>query len=90
MASTGTKDPKASDILYIKGLAAPLTVNTMPEGTLKAFADHGEVGALLSADGGDSEAVLTQFASAGSRCRRAGGAGCRTKALSPSSSPGTS
>ena len=45
MASTGTKDPKASDILYIKGLAAPLTVNTMPEGTLKAFADHGEVGA---------------------------------------------
>ena len=44
MASTGTKDPKASDILYVKGLAAPLTVNTMPEATLKAFADHGEVG----------------------------------------------
>ena len=65
MASTGTKDPKASDILYIKGLAAPLTVNTMPEGTLKAFADHGEVGAILSADGGDSEAVLAQFAKAG-------------------------
>ena len=44
-ASTGTKDPKASDILYVKALAAPLTVNTMPEATLKAFADHGEVGA---------------------------------------------
>ena len=44
-ASTGTKDPKASDILYIKALAAPATVNTMPEGTLKAFADHGEVSA---------------------------------------------
>ena len=44
-ASTGTKDPKASDILYVKGLFAPLTINTVPEGTLKAFADHGEVGA---------------------------------------------
>ena len=54
-ASTGTKDPKASDILYVKGLAAPLTVNTMPEGTLKAFADHGELGSELRADGGDSE-----------------------------------
>ena len=47
MASTGTKDPKASDILYVKALAAPFTVNTMPEATLKAFADHGEVGALM-------------------------------------------
>ena len=54
-ASTGTKDPKASDVLYIKALAAPFTVNTMPEGTLKAFADHGEVGAILPADGGDCE-----------------------------------
>src|SRR5207302_1429843 len=43
-ASTGTKDPKASDVLYIKALAAPFTVNTMPEGTLKALADHGEIG----------------------------------------------
>jgi transaldolase len=43
-ASAGTKDPKASDVLYIKELAAPLTINTMPEGTLKAFANHGEVG----------------------------------------------
>jgi transaldolase len=65
MASTGTKDPKASDILYVKALAAPLTVNTMPEPTLKAFADHGEVGALLSSDGGDSEKVLAQFGKAG-------------------------
>jgi transaldolase len=53
-ASTGTKDPKASDILYVKALAAPFTVNTMPEGTLKAFADHGEVGDIMAADGGDA------------------------------------
>ena len=64
-ASTGTKDPEASDILYIKALAAPFTVNTMPEGTLKALAEHGELGALLPADGGDCEAVLAQFARAG-------------------------
>jgi transaldolase len=64
-ASTGTKDPKASDVLYIKTLAAPLTVNTMPEGTLKEFADHGEVGAIVPDDGGDCEAVLGQFAKAG-------------------------
>jgi transaldolase len=64
-ASTGTKDPKASDVLYIKELAAPLTVNTMPEGTLKAFAEHGEVNGVLSEDGGDGEAVLAQFTAAG-------------------------
>jgi transaldolase len=64
-ASTGTKDPKASDVLYIKALAAPFTVNTMPEGTLKAFADHGELGPMLPADGGDCESVLAQFARAG-------------------------
>ncbi len=64
-ASTGTKDPKASDVLYIKALAAPFTVNTMPEGTLKALADHGEIGEIMSADGGDCEAVLGQFAKAG-------------------------
>ena len=64
-ASTGTKDPEASDILYIKALAAPFTVNTMPEGTLKALAEHGDIGALLPADGGDCEAVFTQFARAG-------------------------
>jgi transaldolase len=64
-ASTGTKDPKASDTLYIKGLAAPFTVNTMPEGTLKALADHGELGTALLTDGGDSETLLAQFAQAG-------------------------
>ena len=64
-ASTGTKDPKASDILYIKALAAPFTVNTMPEGTLNALADHGELGAILSPDGGNCEEVLMQFAKAG-------------------------
>jgi transaldolase len=64
-ASTGTKDPSASDILYIKALAAPFTVNTMPEGTLKALAQHTELGALLPADGGDCEEVLAQFAKAG-------------------------
>jgi len=64
-ASTGTKDPKASDMLYVKALAAPFTVNTMPEGTLKALADHGQLGEILSADGGNCEEVLAQFAKAG-------------------------
>jgi len=64
-ASTGTKDPKASDVLYIKALAAPLTVNTMPEGTLKAFAGHGDLAGPLPADGGDCEDVLARFAKAG-------------------------
>jgi transaldolase len=64
-ASTGTKDPRASDVLYIKALAAPFTVNTMPEGTLKALADHGELSEIMSADGGACEAVLDQFAKAG-------------------------
>jgi len=64
-ASTGTKDPKASDVLYVKALAAPFTVNTMPEGTLKALADHGELGTIMAADGGDCEQVLAQFAKAG-------------------------
>ncbi|MBV9742532.1 MAG: transaldolase [Acidobacteriia bacterium] len=64
-ASTGTKDPKASDILYVKALAAPFTVNTMPEATLKALAAHTELGSILPADGGDCEEVLAQFAKAG-------------------------
>jgi len=64
-ASTGTKDPKASDVLYVKALAAPFTVNTMPEATLKALADHGELGSILPADGGDCEEVLARFAKAG-------------------------
>ena len=64
-ASTGTKDPKASDILYVKSLAAPFTVNTMPEATLKALAEHTELGSILPADGGDCEEVLAEFAKAG-------------------------
>jgi transaldolase len=63
-ASTGTKDPKASDVLYVKALAAPFTVNTMPEGTLKALAKHGDVGATIPANGGDSENELARFAEA--------------------------
>ena len=65
LASTGTKDPKASDIMYIKALAAPNTVNTMPENTLKSFADHGVVEGLMPKDGGDCEQVLKKFADAG-------------------------
>jgi len=64
-ASTGTKDPKASDILYVKGLHAPLTVNTVPENTLKAFADHGELEADWSAERAASEAALDAFRAAG-------------------------
>src|SRR5262249_23280154 len=64
-ASTGTKDPKASDVLYIKALAAPFTVNTMPEATLIALADHGELGSIMAADGGDGETVLARFAKGG-------------------------
>jgi len=63
-ASTGTKDPKVSDVLYVKALAAPFTVNTVPESTLKAFAEHGAVGATMPTDGGDSEEVLARFAAA--------------------------
>jgi len=64
-ASTGAKDPKASDILYVKALAAPFTVNTMPEGTLKALATHTDLGELLPTDGGNSEEVLAEFAGVG-------------------------
>jgi transaldolase len=64
-ASTGTKDPEASDVLYIKALAAPFTVNTMPEPTLLALADHGELGSIMAPDGGDCETVLAQFSEAG-------------------------
>jgi transaldolase len=65
LASTGTKDPAASDTLYIEALAAPNTVNTMPEGTLLAFADHGKVSGSMPTDGGDAEAVIAQFKQAG-------------------------
>jgi transaldolase len=64
-ASTGTKDPNAPDILYVRALAAPFTINTMPESTLKAVADHGEPGEVLPADGGDCEEVLREFTRAG-------------------------
>src|ERR1044071_2792196 len=64
-ASTGTKDPKVSDVLYIEALAAPFTVNTMPENTLKALADHGKIGQRMEPNGGDGEAVLARFAAAG-------------------------
>jgi len=64
-ASTGTKDPKASDTLYVQALAAPDTINTMPEKTLKAFADHGKLAGVLPTDGGDAEATLARFAAAG-------------------------
>ena len=64
-ASTGTKNPQASDTLYVHGLAAPFTVNTMPDGTLEAFYDHGEVGEPMPADGGDCDEVLARFAAAG-------------------------
>ena len=64
-ASTGTKDPNASDVLYIKALAAPFTINTIPDGTLLAFADHGVLGELLPPDGGDAEKMIAKFAQAG-------------------------
>jgi transaldolase len=63
-ASTGTKSPKASDVLYVEALAAPFTVNTMPDATLKALADHGKVGATMPTDGGDAEQELKRFAEA--------------------------
>jgi transaldolase len=64
-ASTGTKDPKASDILYVKTLAAPFTVNTMPEQTLKALAARTDIPTPLPADGGDCEEELKKFTEAG-------------------------
>jgi transaldolase len=64
-ASTGTKDPEASDTLYVEALAAPDTIDTMPEKTLAAFADHGRVARPMARDGGDAEAVLAEFATLG-------------------------
>lgn len=64
-ASTGTKDPDASDTLYIEAFASPFTVNTMPEPTLHAFADHGQVTDLFPKDGGNCEQVLAEFGEAG-------------------------
>jgi transaldolase len=64
-ASTGTKDPDASDTLYIEAFASPFTVNTMPEPTLHAFADHGQITELFPSDGGNAEQVLAEFVEAG-------------------------
>lgn len=64
-ASTSTKDPNASDVLYIEALAAPGTINTMPDKTLKAYADHGQVKQILPDDGGDAERLLAEFTRAG-------------------------
>lgn len=64
-ASTSTKDPTAPDTLFITGLAAPLTVNTIPDETLEAFHDHGTLDGVLPADGGDADAQLAEFAAAG-------------------------
>ena len=70
-ASTGTKDPEASDTLYIEAFAAPDTIDTMPDKTLKAFADHGKVGDPLPEDGGDADQVFKAHRDAGHRYRRA-------------------
>ena len=64
-ASTGVKDPEASDTLYVEQLAAPDTIDTIPEKTLLAFADHGKVGAVLAPDGGDAEQVIAEFVKLG-------------------------
>jgi transaldolase len=64
-ASTSTKDPKAPDTLYVHQLGAPFTVNTVPEGTLLAFYDHGHAGTAIPADGGDSAATIAAFEKAG-------------------------
>jgi transaldolase len=64
-ASTGTKDPLASDILYVKALVAPSTVNTMPEPTLRALTKYRQLGSIIPADGGDCEKVLAKFTNAG-------------------------
>ena len=67
-ASTGTKDPAASDVLYLEALASPFTVNTVPDKTLLAFEDHGSVGELMPSDGGDAEEMIARFARAGIDC----------------------
>ncbi|MEP6688613.1 MAG: transaldolase [Gemmatimonadales bacterium] len=64
-ASTGTKDPRASDVLYVEALAAPDTINTMPDMTLLALADHGKVVRVMPEDGGDAELVIAEFERAG-------------------------
>ncbi len=88
-ASTGTKDPKASDVLYVEALAAPLTVNTMPEETLLAFADHGTVAATLAASPDpQNEALIARFGQRG-WTSPSSGAASRSRASRPSSAPGS-
>ena len=84
-ASTGTKDPAAPDVLYIEALAAPDTINTMPEKTLLAFAEHGKVKNRLPVDEGDAETVLAQLARAGiDDSALAASSSARAPQLSPS------
>ena len=64
-ASTSTKDPSAPDTLYVEALAAPDTIDTIPEKTLHAFADHGELNGVMDVNGGDAESTLAEFAKAG-------------------------
>ncbi len=87
-ASTGTKDPAASDTLFIDGLAAPYTVNTMPDATLHAYADHGGPVQPMAADGGDAEAVLAEFAAAGIDVDEHSPRSCRPTARRRSSTRG--
>ncbi len=89
-ASTGTKDKSAPDTLYVEAFASPFTVNTIPEPTLKAFADHGKVGDVLKADGGESEAMLAKFAAAGVDTTALAVRSSRRKGPSRSSRPGRS
>jgi transaldolase len=86
-ASTGTKDPNASDVLYVKALAAPFTVNTMPESTLNALAEHNDLGSILPPDGGDCEETLATFAEAGIT-QKLWPLSSRTKVRKLSSNPG--
>ncbi len=65
LLNVGARSQRLSDVLYVKSLAAPHSVNTMPEKTLLALADHGEIGAMLPHDGGDAEEVLDRFTQAG-------------------------
>ena len=89
-ASTGTKDPKASPTLYVEALAAPDTIDTMPEKTLLAFAEGGKVQGALAVDGGDAERVIARFADGRHRRRTRSRRSFSWKARNRSSSPGKS
>ena len=83
-ASTGTKDPHASDTLYVEALAAPDTINTMPEKTLHAFADHGDVSGTLAGDGGRRRGDARAIRAGGHRLSTRSHASCSTRARRPS------